>query len=107
MDFKGYFEELKRRKVFKAAIAYIATAWIIAQVTADVLPIFEIPASIQQTIIIVLILGFPAILVFAWIYDFTPEGVKKTEKDDHRTDLYRMPRTRGLLYREQRRSGHN
>ena len=77
MDFKNYFEELKRRKVFKPAIAYIATAWIIAQITADVLPIFEIPAFIQQTIIIILILGFPVPLVLAWIYDFTPKGKKK------------------------------
>jgi TolB-like protein len=83
MDFKKYVEELKRRKVFKAAIAYIASAWIIAQVTADVLPIFEIPAFIQQTIIIVLIIGFPAILIFAWVYDFTPKGIKKTEKSEH------------------------
>ena len=83
MDFKNYFEELKRRKVFKPAIAYIATAWIIAQITADVLPIFEIPAFIQQTIIIILILGFPVTLVFAWIYDFTPKGIKKTENSEH------------------------
>ena len=80
MDFKSYFEELKRRKVFKTAIAYIAAAWIIAQLTADVLPIFEIPPFIQQTIIIILILGFPAVLIFAWIYDVTPEGIRKTER---------------------------
>ena len=80
MDFKSYYEELKRRKVFKTTIAYIAAAWIIAQITADVLPIFEIPPFIQQAIIIILILGFPAVLIFAWIYDVTPEGIRKTDK---------------------------
>ncbi|MDM9630272.1 TPR end-of-group domain-containing protein [Robiginitalea aurantiaca] len=80
MDFKNYFEELKRRKVFKTAIAYIAAAWIIAQITADLLPIFEIPPFIQKVILIILIVGFPAILIFAWIYDVTPEGIRKTER---------------------------
>jgi TolB-like protein len=83
MDFKSYFEELKRRKVFKTIIAYIAAAWIIAQITADVLPIFEIPPFVQQAIIIILIVGFPAVLIFAWIYDVTPEGIRKTERDQN------------------------
>lgn len=80
MDFRNYFEELKRRKVFKTAIAYVAVAWILIQVTADVLPIFEIPPFIQQVIILILIIGFPAALIFAWIYDVTPQGIRKTEK---------------------------
>jgi TolB-like protein/Tfp pilus assembly protein PilF len=80
MDFKNYFEELKRRKVIKTAVAYVAAAWIIAQATADVLPIFEIPSSVQQSIIMILIVGFPAILVLSWMYDITPEGIKKTAK---------------------------
>ena len=84
MNFKRYFEELKRRKVFKAAVAYVAIAWILVQFAADVLPIFEVPPLVQQVIIITLILGFPAILIFAWIYDVTPGGIKKT--DDHAAD---------------------
>ncbi|WP_445381218.1 hypothetical protein [Robiginitalea sp. IMCC43444] len=79
MDFKKYFEELKRRKVFKAAVAYLAVAWVLIEVASSVLPAFDTPPLVLKALIIMLALGFPVNLVFSWVYDVTPGGLKKTE----------------------------
>ncbi|WP_373059436.1 hypothetical protein [Zunongwangia sp. H14] len=79
MDIREYFKELKRRNVFKAALAYLVVAWIIVQVISIIFPVFNISQDLLKTIIIVLIVGFPVWLVFAWIYEVTPEGLKRTE----------------------------
>ena len=80
MNFKKYFQELKRRKVFKAAVAYVAVAWVLIQVATALLPAFDTPPIVLKALILLLALGFPANLVFSWVYDVTPEGLKKTEK---------------------------
>ncbi|WP_297695194.1 hypothetical protein [uncultured Eudoraea sp.] len=80
MDFKKYFQELKRRKVFKAAVAYVAVAWVLIQVASAVLPAFDAPPFLLKALIILLALGFPVNLVFSWVYDVTPEGLKKTDE---------------------------
>ena len=80
MDFKKYFEELKRRKVFKAAVAYLAVAWVLIEVASAVLPAFDTPPFVMKALIILLALGFLVNLVFSWVYDVTPEGLKKTEE---------------------------
>ncbi|MBT8181161.1 MAG: hypothetical protein KJO53_06190, partial [Eudoraea sp.] len=80
MDFKKYFQELKRRKVFKAAVAYVAVAWVLIQVASAVLPAFDTPPVLLKALIILLALGFPVNLVFSWVYDVTPDGLKKTDE---------------------------
>jgi TolB-like protein len=80
MDFKKYFEELKRRKVFKAAVAYLAVAWVLIEVASAVLPAFDTPPFVLKALILLLALGFLVNLVFSWVYDVTPEGLKKTEE---------------------------
>ena len=80
MDFGKYFRELKRRKVFKAAIAYLAVAWVLVEVASVVLPAFGAPPILLKGLIILLILGFPVNLIFSWVYDVTPEGLKRTEE---------------------------
>ncbi|AVR45685.1 hypothetical protein C7S20_10695 [Christiangramia fulva] len=80
MDFKNYFKELKRRNVFKAAIAYLVVSWIVIQVISILFPLFKIPGAFQKGIVIILAVGFPVWLIFAWIYELTPDGLKKTEK---------------------------
>jgi adenylate cyclase len=80
MNFKNSFEELKRRNVFKAALAYLVVGWVIVQVASIVFPAFNVSPEILRTIILVLIIGFPVWLVFAWVYEVTPEGLKKTKK---------------------------
>ena len=76
----GFFEELKRRKVYRVAIAYIVASWALAQGIAQVLPVFEIPNSRIRVVILLLLIGFPIALVLAWIFDITPSGIQRTSK---------------------------
>jgi len=78
MKFNDYFNELKRRNVIKSALAYLIVAWLIAQVLSIVLPTFEAPVYLLKWSLVLLALGFPVWLIFAWIYEFTPEGIRKT-----------------------------
>lgn len=70
------FQELKRRKVFKVGAAYAIVAWILMQVSGQVLPTFNAPEWVQQTLTFLFFLGFPITLVMAWAYEVTPEGVR-------------------------------
>ena len=79
MKLKKYIEELKRRNVFKAAIAYIIMAWIVIQVSSIVLSGFDAPTYIFKLIVFVICILFPFWLVFAWVYDIRPDGIKKTD----------------------------
>ncbi|SRR5581483_3020252 len=75
----GFFDELKRRKVYRVAIAYIVASWALAQGLAQVLPVFEISNSVIRVVIALLLIGFPVALVLAWVFDITPQGIKATE----------------------------
>jgi TolB-like protein/tetratricopeptide (TPR) repeat protein len=70
------FEELKRRKVFKVGVGYLVVAWLIVQVASIGFPAFDAPPWALRVFILVLLLGFPISLLFAWAFDVTPEGVK-------------------------------
>jgi TolB-like protein/Tfp pilus assembly protein PilF len=74
------FQEFKRRNVFRAAIAYLALAWLLIEVAGTVLPGFGVPDWAFRFVVIVLALGFVPVLIFSWAYEITPEGVKR-EKD--------------------------
>jgi TolB-like protein/cytochrome c-type biogenesis protein CcmH/NrfG len=74
----GFFEELKRRKVYRVAIAYVVACWALAQGLAQVLPVFDIPNSVIRLVIALMLTGFPVALVLAWVYDITPQGVRAT-----------------------------
>ena len=87
MKLKNYFEELKRRHVFKSGIAYLIVAWLIAQIASLVLPAFEAPPYILKILLFLLLIGFPVNLVISWIYDVTPEGIKKTKSLDEKSYL--------------------
>jgi len=76
----GFFEELKRRKVYRVAIAYIVASWALAQGIAQVLPVFDIPNSRIRVVILLLLIGFPIALVLAWIFDITPTGIERTSR---------------------------
>ena len=82
MNIKKYIEELNRRHVFKAGIAYLVVAWLIAQVASIVLPTFNAPPYFMKSLLFILGIGFPVNLIFAWIYDITPEGIKKTDNTE-------------------------
>jgi TolB-like protein/Flp pilus assembly protein TadD len=74
----GFFEELKRRKVYRVAIAYIVVSWALAQGLAQVLPVFDISNSVIRVVIALLLIGFPVVLVLAWVFDVTPQGIRAT-----------------------------
>jgi len=76
----GFFEELKRRKVYRVAIAYIVAGWALAQGLSQVLPVFDIPTSGIRVLIVLLLIGFPVALVLAWVFDVTPQGIRATPK---------------------------
>ncbi len=76
----SFFEELKRRNVFRVGIAYLIVAWLTLQVTDIVVPILELPDVFDRGVLLLLAIGFPFALIFAWAFEMTPEGVKK-EKD--------------------------
>lgn len=82
MDLKKYIAELKKRHVFKAGLAYLIGAWVFIEVSALILDTFEAPSYVMKTILVVLVIGFPIWLIFSWIYDLTPEGIKKTKNSD-------------------------
>src|SRR6266513_3946617 len=75
----NFFAELKRRKVYRVAIAYAVVAWLLTQIATQVFPFFEIPNWAVRLVIVVLIIGFPIALILSWIYDFTTKGIKRTE----------------------------
>ena len=77
---RRYIAELKRRNVIRAGVAYLVVAWLITQVISIVLPAFGAPPNFLKTALIILGIGFPIWLVFSWIYEFTPEGLKKTDE---------------------------
>ena len=72
--------ELQRRNVFRVGIAYVVVAWLLLQVADTVLNNIDAPSWVFQTILLVLIIGFPIAVIFAWAFEMTPEGLKK-EKD--------------------------
>lgn len=79
MGFLKYISELKRRNVIKSGIAYLLVVWVLLQVLSILLPLFEAPLWVLKTITLLMAIGFPIWVVFSWIYDITPEGIKKTE----------------------------
>jgi len=82
MNQRSFFSELKRRNVYKVAVAYAVVGWLLVQVTTQVFPIFEIPNWALRLIVLAIIIGFPIALVLAWAFELTPEGIKHTEDVD-------------------------
>jgi TolB-like protein/Tfp pilus assembly protein PilF len=75
----NFFAELRRRNVYRVAIAYAVVAWLLIQIATQVFPIFEIPAWCVRLVVVLLLLGFPVAMLLAWAYELTPEGIKRTE----------------------------
>src|SRR5205814_472925 len=77
MNPRNLFAELKRRNVYKVAIAYAVVAWLLIQIAAQVFPFFEIPNWAVRVVVVLLAFGFPAALILAWAFEITPEGIKR------------------------------
>ena len=82
MNAQHFFAELKRRNVYKVAIAYAVVAWLLMQVASQIFPFFEIPNWAVRLVVLLLIIGFPVALILAWAFELTPEGLKRTEIAD-------------------------
>jgi adenylate cyclase len=93
---KNFFAELKRRNVYKVAIAYGVVAWLLMQVASQIFPFFEIPNWAVRLVVLLLILGFPIALVLAWAFELTPEGIKLTESADR--EAAKPSRNRAWIY---------
>jgi len=75
----SFFEELRRRNVFKVGAAYAVVAWLLVQVADVALPAFELPNWILQAFLLVAALGLPVAIILAWVYDLTPRGIERTD----------------------------
>ena len=82
MNPRNFFAELKRRNVYKVAIAYAVVAWLLMQIATQVFPFLEIPNWAIRLVIMLIVIGFPIALVIAWAFELTPEGLKRTEVAD-------------------------
>jgi adenylate cyclase len=80
---RTFFGELKRRNVYKVAVAYVVAGWALAQGLAQVLPVFNVPNWVVQLLVVFIVLGLPVALGLAWAFELTPEGIKRTEQVDY------------------------
>jgi len=95
MNFRNFFRELRRRNVFRVAIAYAVVGWLIIQIATQIFPVLEIPNWCVRLVVVLLLLGFPVAMILAWAYELTPEGIKRTE-DVVPTEAARRPVTQRL-----------
>ena len=79
MSQRNFFAELKRRNVYKVAVAYAVVGWLVMQVAATIVPALHLPDSLTTAVVVITLLGFPIALVIAWAFEMTPEGMKRTE----------------------------
>src|SRR5437667_175493 len=80
MDPAIFFTELKRRKVYRVAVAYAIVAWLLIQAASILFPTFEAPSWVMKVFVTAVILGFPVALILTWAFDLTPEGIKRSEE---------------------------
>src|SRR5436190_21371315 len=77
MNPANFFSELKRRNVYKVAVAYAVVAWLLIQAASILFPTFEAPPWVMKVFVAVIVLGFPPALIFSWAFEITPEGIKR------------------------------
>jgi hypothetical protein len=97
MNPRSFFAELKRRNVYKVAVAYAVVGWLVIQVSSTVLPTFHAPEWVVQTLVVLVAIGFPIALVIAWAFELTPEGLKRTEDVDLAATA-RQPRRHAWIF---------
>src|SRR4029078_8122045 len=78
----SFVSELKRRNVYKVAVAYAVVGWLLVQIATQVFPFLEIPSWVVRLVIALVAIGFPIALIIAWAFELTPEGIKRTEDAD-------------------------
>src|SRR5438093_4615251 len=81
---RNLFAELKRRNVYKVAVAYAVVAWLLIQVATQVFPFFELPNWAVQVVVLAMVIGFPIAVVCSWAFEMTPDGIKLERDIDRR-----------------------
>ena len=76
-DKPSFFSELKRRNVYKVAVAYAVVSWLLVQIATQVFPFFDIPSWAVRLVVLLLVLGFLVALILSWAFEITPEGIKR------------------------------
>ena len=76
---RGFWHELKRRHVYRVAVAYVIVGWLLIQVVTQVFPVFHLPDWLDQAMVLLILIGFPIALVLAWAFDATPQGIVRTD----------------------------
>ena len=76
---KSFFRELKRRNVYKVAVAYAVVGWLLVEIASILFPTFEAPGWVMKVFVIAIAAGFPIALIITWAFELTPEGIKRTE----------------------------
>ncbi len=94
MNLPNFLRELKRRNVYRAAVAYLAVAWLLVQVATQVAPYFDIPSWIVRLVVVLLAAGFPFALGLAWAFELTPQGFLRSEDVQPEQPLVRQTRRR-------------
>src|SRR6184192_4935936 len=73
---RNFFAELKRRNVYKVAVAYLVVSWLLIQAASILFPTFDAPPWAMKVLVALIALGFPAAVIFSWAFEITPEGIK-------------------------------
>jgi hypothetical protein len=97
----NFFAELKRRNVYKVAVAYAVVAWLLIQAASIFIPAFDAPSWVMKIFIIVIIFGFPVALIFSWAFEITPEGSNSNPRSS-RTNRSRDAQGERLLHSRSR-----
>src|SRR5436853_5572792 len=93
----SFFAELKRRNVYKVAVAYAVAGLVVAQIATQIFPFLEIPNWVVRLVIVLIAIGFPVALVIAWAFEATPEGIKRTQDVDLPAST-RQPRKHAWIF---------
>src|SRR5207237_9430440 len=91
MDPATFLTELKRRKVYRVAVAYAIVAWLLIQAASILFPTFEAPPWVMKVFVTAIILGFPVALIVAWEFELTPEGIRRSEGVEARESKTHKP----------------
>src|SRR5919204_5407384 len=79
MNPHNFFAELKRRNVYKVAVAYAVVAWLLLQAASILFPTFDAPPWVMKVLVAVIVIGFPLALILSWAFEITSEGIKREE----------------------------
>jgi Tfp pilus assembly protein PilO len=86
-EWMSFFAELKRRNVIRVAVAYSVIAWVLAQIAEFAFENFGAPDWVLKSVVVILLLGLPIAIIFAWAFEMTPEGIKREKEVDRNQSI--------------------